>query len=202
MSDCSEGARASEAARTGSRVSYPVSDHRVSTALRCSRGQKPDDVPYRSSMDFGSSVCRNRARSANGHARSGSRQRTASSRVRAKAVPVKLITLGLGEAAVMSGEAVESMKDASTFAGRRWAVSVAQRVTVSTSARGKVYVVSATAAGRSCSVTWKRVATAKNPGPAPRAAQKRSGFSLRLQVRASPFAVTTSTARTPAAAGP
>jgi hypothetical protein len=54
----------------------------------------------------------------------------------------------------------------------------------------------------SCEVLWKRTTTPKKPGPAPRAAQKRSAFSSALAWTSSPDATTTSTPVTLMHAGP
>ncbi len=67
-------------------------------------------------------------------------------------------------------------------------VEVVDRQRVARSAR--------TPAGGRTSARWKRVTAPKNPGPAPRAAQYRSGWESALAWTSSPSAVTTSTAST------
>lgn len=93
-------------------------------------------------------------------------------------------------------------KAVSTYGGSPRAVRSAHLVTRATSVSGKVREVVMIEAGWGCRARRKRVTTAQKPGPAPRAAQKRSGFSVSLQVTVRPSAVTARISRTSAQDAP
>jgi len=93
----------------------------------------------------------------------------------------------------IDGGALAKYNVNSTFLGSEFTVLVAHSTTSGSLPRGYISVLVVIALGRGYNRTRYFVATLKNPGPAPRAAQSGSVFSVSLAVRRLPSAVTTST---------